>query len=861
LLTVNEAIKIKRKLILVVWALLGVTIIVLSFFVYNKAQQVQVSTVIDLAGRQRMLSQRIAKNALLLASRDYQDASFSQRMRDDLAEINQRNNDLLYGNDREKILPAFNQSLSEQYMKQAETLKKIEEQVQCLTTLSCPDKDKINRELLSSVDVFFTRMDSMVHESASVANSRSWWFFIIDGLLLAGIFGLALFFIMRAKYFITDEFILQFNALNEKKAFTDHIEEVAHIGFWELDVITGVTKWSDEVYRIHKIPIGTPTTKVKGIHFYAPHERTRITQYVEKCIENHEKYDEVFEFIDAHGNHKWVRVIGSPILDAHDQVVRLVGLFQDITEIKKRELENNLILSSTSAGVWKWDIVNNDLQWDQGMYKVYGVREEDFGGAYEAWQTCLHPESKEVAERELEQALKGEKEFNTTIKIQSPKDGSIRYLGARGKVEFNDKGEPIRMVGINWDKTSEIKSQMDLDEKTRLANHTAKLASIGELAAGVGHEINNPLAILQGHLGNLMFRLKQMDVLDESMISKKFEVINLAIVRIHNITKGLRTFSRRDDGQMTEVDMREVVVQSIDLIESIYSLDGIEIRKKGLGFAENLWVMGNVGSLQQVIMNFFSNAKDALCDVPSKVIEVELSGDDSKAVLKVRNSGPKIPAENIDRIFDPFFTTKEVGQGTGIGLTISRNIVEDFGGSLTHLIDEPLTTFCVELPRVEAPPINHNVTPINQVSPNRALELEGLSVLIAEDEPDIGEFLLERLEDMRCQAVWAPDGEQAYQLYKRRHEEGRPFDLVLSDVKMPRRSGVGLLRGIREIQANQSPYFILMSGGVDFDIANSQDPRLQGIDAHLEKPFSDAKLMAVLKAFQEQTSAKRSQAA
>ena len=171
-------------------------------------------------------------------------------------------------------------------------------------------------------------------------------------------------------------------------------------------------------------------------------------------------WDVELQIVTAKGRDVWVRAKGEAEI-VNGKCVRLYGTFQDIDENKKSELRfqvlsDRLTIATNAAeiGIWDYDLVNNALVWDDHMYRLYGIKKDDFTGEVEAWESCVHPEDKERCNQEIEMALRGEKEFKTEFRVEWP-NKEIRYLRAESVVKRDAAGKPIRMIGTNWDITSE----------------------------------------------------------------------------------------------------------------------------------------------------------------------------------------------------------------------------------------------------------------------------------------------------------------------------------------------------------------------------------------------------------------------
>ena len=159
------------------------------------------------------------------------------------------------------------------------------------------------------------------------------------------------------------------------------------------------------------------------------------------------------------------------------------------SENRLRQAKDRLTLAARAGGVgiWDWDVVNNKMAWDEQMYALYGITGDKFSGAYDAWRSGLHPEDAQRAEREVQIALRGEKEFNTEFRVLWP-NGEIRYIRALGMVQRDDSGKPLRMIGTNWDITAHLKAQEDLKQGAEMIK--LLLDSTGEAIYGIDMQGN-----------------------------------------------------------------------------------------------------------------------------------------------------------------------------------------------------------------------------------------------------------------------------------------------------------------------------------------------------------------------------------
>ncbi|MFG1492017.1 ATP-binding protein [Halobacteriovorax sp. ZH4_bin.1] len=236
----------------------------------------------------------------------------------------------------------------------------------------------------------------------------------------------------------------------------------------------------------------------------------------------------------------------------------------------------------------------------------------------------------------------------------------------------------------------------ELQEKDQVIHHSSKLATIGDLVAGVGHEINGPLTVIKGYLIRLKRELYKGSK-NEEYINNSLQKIEDSSIQIENIVEGLRTFARKDEQGIVEFNLNEVTKNSVSMLDQIYENYGIDVSfENSVG---ELLVKGCPGKIQQVIFNLLSNAKDALEDCELKEIKVKLSSNRDTAFLRVSDTGPGISDAIKKKIFDPYFTTKKYGKGSGLGLSLSFDFIKEHGGNIS--IDTVVgqgTSFIIELP-------------------------------------------------------------------------------------------------------------------------------------------------------------------
>ena len=387
------------------------------------------------------------------------------------------------------------------------------------------------------------------------------------------------------------------------------------------------------------------------------------------------------------------------------------------------------------------------------------------------------------------------------------------------------------------------------DEVRRL--QAEKLASIGMLAAGVAHEINNPTAFvlanieaLTGHLRLLQEKVRELpasvvaglglpDVLFEATAILQESKEGMA--RIHRIVRDLGSFSHVDDDGTATLDINAAVESALTMLRN-------EIKYRARierDLRSTQAVRANQARLGQVFLNIILNAAQALDEAAAKrnVVRVRSFDEGEYVVVEVEDNGPGIPSEVVPRIFDSFFTTKPRGIGTGLGLPISLGIIRSLGGQLT--VDSRPgegATFRVRLPA--APAVPSTVTPPSDVTPPPRTFVKR-RVMAVDDEPLLLKAYRRMLSDIHGVET-ALGGVEAL----RALERDAAYDVILCDLQMPEMSGMGLHEAVRKRWPALADRFVFVTGG-----AFSPDAKRfleESVCAVIQKPFRVEDLLALI---------------
>lgn len=379
-------------------------------------------------------------------------------------------------------------------------------------------------------------------------------------------------------------------------------------------------------------------------------------------------------------------------------------------------------------------------------------------------------------------------------------------------------------VAISNDITDKIQQEAELIEQKELSFQAAKLTSLGQLAAGIGHEINNPLAVMKGHL-----QILNKKTVESNQRQKSINEINESLDRVVEIVKTLQTFSKLDAGRFEGVDISDALNESIELIQNIN--DKILIEKN---IESGILVKGVRGNLQQVFINLLTNAKESMQNNSGK-ITISLDLQKEKVQLRIKDEGCGIPPENMSRIFEPFYSTKSVNEGAGIGLALSHQVMKDHGGDIiVESSNDRGTCFLISLDAYQFENSDEEVSLKSSKQSKR--------ILVVDDEESIREVIEIILSEYGHHVICAENGQEALEILKREKDS---IDILLSDIQMPVMNGVELLKKIKA-DDELNPYIIVISGGINLNIDFGENSLDNYIDDFITKPFDEVELIEII---------------
>lgn len=380
------------------------------------------------------------------------------------------------------------------------------------------------------------------------------------------------------------------------------------------------------------------------------------------------------------GTYKWL------LWSSYEKDKLIYAVARDVTPLKQQELVLRETSQLAQIGGWTIDVDTETVTCAEQTYSMLEIPQGKVLTAEECFQRFMEP-SQSIFRRAARNARMDAKPYDLELEFASL-SGQARWIRVIGKPEIKD-GRVYRVVGLCQDITERKLERIS-------AMQAAKMASLGEMAGGIAHEINNPLAIIAmrtRHVKHLLERGAQNIPTALELLS----VMDDTVERIASIIRGLRFFARiGDQDPFEEVSMANIFKDTVPLCRDRLVAAQVELAIEPGPLDTR--VECRPVQISQIILNLLNNAIHAATHGPEpRWIRVLVEHDDTMLRVKISNSGAKIPEDIRNRIMEPFFTTKKLGEGTGLGLSISKGIAEEHGGRL-YLDDEnPNTCFVLEL--------------------------------------------------------------------------------------------------------------------------------------------------------------------
>jgi two-component system cell cycle sensor histidine kinase/response regulator CckA len=506
-------------------------------------------------------------------------------------------------------------------------------------------------------------------------------------------------------------------------------------------------------------------------------------------------------------------------------------ILRDVTQrhlAEARLQEQAALLDHAQDAIIVRDLNQRILFWNSSAEKLYG------------WEKA------EVLNQEIcDQVFKGSEEAlqNATQVViqtgewrgelhQQTRDGRHIIVDGRWKLVRDAQSQPKAILITNTDITEKKKLEAQFLRAQRME-------SIGTLAGGIAHDLNNLLSPIL--MATQLLQLKAQDDASRKML----EILQTNAERGSEMIKQILSFARGVSGDRISVQLKHLIKEVAKILKETFP-KSIEINFK---ITDDLWlVTGDATQLHQVLMNLCINARDAMlsggkltleagnCLVDETYAEMSTDAKPGRFVrVAVTDTGTGITSENLNRIFDPFFTTKDVGQGTGLGLSTVLGIVKGHQGFI-NVYSEPGkgSQFRIYLPANESALAQYTAA-----TPAQMPRGNGELILVVDDESAIREIARTTLESFNYRVSTASDGAEAIALFVQQRDD---IKLVLTDIMMPLMDGIALIRALRKIDPTIK---IVASSGLA-ENGKAAEAANEGVRAFLSKPYTASALLKTL---------------
>jgi PAS domain S-box-containing protein len=472
-------------------------------------------------------------------------------------------------------------------------------------------------------------------------------------------------------------------ALQQSQFYLTEGQRLAHMGSWAFN--DSGHYWSDELYKIYGLDPqnGAPTVE-QYLALVHPQDRAMISETIRRMQEEHCGFDQIERIIRPDGKLRYIRAVAVPVFE-EGAFKGFVGTTIDVTEqeLLTQELRREKAYlaeaqSLTHIGSWAANFHTKQMfHLSDEVYRLHGFEPDQGHLVLDRFWDTVHPEDAPFVKATLEDAMRKRADYDIPEYRVCHPDGSVRFLRTIG---HHTSGEMGYYVGITMDVTDRKRAEEERERLRQLEadlSHINRVNMMGELAATLAHEIKQPIAAAMANAGACLGFLDgdHPDILEAREAASG--TIGCAR-RAAEIIDHVRSLFKKNLPQREPVDINELIREIALLLKSDIRRNSVTVN---LELGENLpKVVGDRVQLEQVLMNLMLNANEAMRDANGNLTITSNPTEDGHLLISVSDTGIGIPTDKIDRIFDTFFTTKP--QGTGMGLAISRSIVESHGGRL-----------------------------------------------------------------------------------------------------------------------------------------------------------------------------------
>jgi PAS domain S-box-containing protein len=478
-------------------------------------------------------------------------------------------------------------------------------------------------------------------------------------------------------------------ALRLSEAHLAEAQRIGHIGSWVWNVSTGELFWSLEHFRMFGVdPASFKPTKENTQRMIHPEDLPRVEQALERAVRDRSNFEVDYRVIRPDGSIRHHRGIGHPVVK-ESGYLEFVGTVIDVTESEQAEdalrrseayLAEGQKISHT--GSWALNVRTRELFWSPEHFRICGLDPETSEITIERARELIHPDDRISANQAFDRAVQERIDFERHFRFVRP-GGTIRYVHSLAHPVFDESGELKEYIGTVADITEQKIAEDALRQARAELIHVSRLTTMGELAASLAHELNQSLAAIVTN-GDACLRWLGRPEPDLGEATSGIQRMIGDAKRAGEVIAHTRTLLKKSVGERTAIDTTEIIREVLVLVHGELERQRIVLHDH---LAEDLpKVVGVRAQLQQVVLNLVINAVEAMAEVSGRSRDLVIRSrryefeNRPGLLVTVQDAGVGVAEENLNRIFEGFYTTKV--QGLGLGLSISRSIIEAHGGRL-----------------------------------------------------------------------------------------------------------------------------------------------------------------------------------
>jgi PAS domain S-box-containing protein len=345
---------------------------------------------------------------------------------------------------------------------------------------------------------------------------------------------------------------------------------------------------------------------------------------------------------------------------------------QSQQEIKELNGRYELTLNAVNDGIWDWDISTDKAFFSPQWKAMLGYEESDIKNEGKAFFELIKDSDKEKVEKVLKEHFIDPENNLFSIELQMRcKDGTYKWIHSRGKAYLNNNGKPIRMLGYHTDITLEKEKEERIKKQNKIIEEQSKLAAMGEMIGNIAHQWRQPLSVISTGATGLKLQ-KEYNTLTDEQLMKVCDTIDDNAQYLSKTIDDFRDFIK-GERKITKFKLVDTIESFLHLVEGAIKNNDITIVKN---IQEDIIINSYPNELTQCFINIFNNAKDALKDIKNdRYYFISAKIENNEVVIVFKDNAGGIPEDILPHIFEPYFTTKHQSQGTGLGLSMTYNLI------------------------------------------------------------------------------------------------------------------------------------------------------------------------------------------